>query len=80
MEKITTGETITLTNGHKYLVFATAFLDGKDYIYLISEDQPVEIRFAEQLIIDGKLDIRTLTDSAEKIKVFDAFKQLYAKK
>ena len=80
MDKITTNEIVTLDDNKEYYCFQ-ALADGdKEYIYLVSTSQPVEVRFAEQRIVDGALSVRILDDQAEKIHALELFKSKHPKK
>ena len=41
------GEAVTLSNGREYICFSTAEENGKDYVYLMTLEKPIEVRFAE---------------------------------
>ena len=70
------GEAVTLSNGREYLCFNTAEEDGKNYIYLMTMDDPIEIRFAEQSILEnGEHDVRMIQDQDEKIHVLELFQR-----
>ena len=49
--EIEKGEIITLDNNKEYLCFGRAVADNqKKYLYLMSTSEPIEIRFAEEMI------------------------------
>lgn len=80
MEKfIETGETISLSDGKDYLVFSTLDEFGKKYIFLLTTTKPIEIRFAEQTIVNEKLDIRIIENQKEKLKVLELFQKAHKK-
>ena len=62
-----------LDDGREYLCFSQIELDGKNYIYLITTEEPIEIRFAEQIDVDGETQIRVIGNRAEKLKLIQAF-------
>ena len=68
------GEGLTLDDGREYLCFERLKLDGKDYLYLITTDEPTEIRFAEQALVDNEPQIRLIGSRAEKLKLIEALK------
>lgn len=80
METLKQGDIITLENNKEYIVFATAIApDGKNYVYLMTTVQPVEICFAEQMIAaDGNIDLRIISEQNEKIMALNLFRTTYA--
>ena len=79
MDKITTSEIVTLDNNKEYYCFQTLTDNDKEYIYLVSTSQPIEVRFAEQRIINGALSIRILDEQTEKIHALELFKAKHHK-
>lgn len=73
--KIGVGELITLSNNKEYICFGTASDNGIDYVYLMSNFKPLEIRFGAQTIVDGQIQIRIINNQAEKEKVLGLFQQ-----
>ena len=77
--KIENGEVITLSNGKEYICFSALNDNGKDYVYLMSNFKPLEIKFAEQTIVDGQIEIRVINDPEEKQKVLTLFQKMLLK-
>ena len=71
--KIETGESITLDNNKEYSCFSKLNHEGKDYVYLMSNGKPLEIKFGEQTIDDGEVNIRIINDQNEKQMVLNLF-------
>ena len=71
--KIETGEIITLDNNKEYICFSTLNHEGKDYVYFLSNFKPLEIKFGEQTIDDGEVNIRIINDQNEKQMVLNLF-------
>ncbi len=71
--KIETGEIITLSNNKEYICFSTLNDNGKEYIYLMSNFKPLEIKFGEQIVENGKINIRIINETQEKQKVLNLF-------
>lgn len=69
---IDASEGLTLDDGREYLCFERLKLDNKDYLYLITTDEPTEIRFAEQALINDEPQIRLIGARAEKLKLIKA--------
>lgn len=73
--KIEIGEIITLSNNKEYICFSTATENGKDYVYLISNFKPLEIKFGEQLIEGQDLNIRIINNIEEKQNLLNLFQR-----
>ncbi|MBE6138385.1 MAG: hypothetical protein E7173_01400 [Firmicutes bacterium] len=73
--KIEAGEIITLSNDKEYICFSTAESDGKDYVYLMSNFKPLEIKFAEQFMEGEKVNVRIINEQEEKQKVLALFQK-----
>lgn len=71
--KIETGEIITLDNNKEYICFSTLNHEGKDYVYLMSNFKPLEIKFGEQILEDGEITIRIINEQKEKEEVLSLF-------
>lgn len=74
-EKIEVGETIVLDNGKEYTCYFKVEENNIDYLYLISNTKPVEIKFAKQTIKEDKLEVMIIEKKEEKVKIFELFKQ-----
>lgn len=74
MEKVETGEIIELDNGKEYICFSTLRDDGEDYIFLMSNFKPLEIRFARQYEQDGEILLEIVGDRATKERLLELFK------
>ena len=73
--KIEVGELITLSNNKEYVCFGTASDNGIDYVYLMSNFKPLEIKFGAQTIVDGQIQIRIINNQEEKQRVLALFQQ-----
>lgn len=70
------GEIINL-EGKEYICVTSVVDNGVIYLYLMSNFEPLEIRFAKQLAIsDDDLKIEIVTDDAEKVKVLNLFSKV----
>lgn len=74
MEKLEFGETAVLENGKEYVCFASLEENGVDYVYLVSNFKPLEVRFAKQILINGVLQLEIIEDSNLKQHLFELFK------
>lgn len=74
MEKLEFGETAVLENGKEYVCFASLQDNGIDYVYLVSNSKPLEVRFAKQILINGMLQLEIVEDPALKQHLFNLFK------
>lgn len=73
MEKLEFGETAVLENGKEFICFKTLTEDGVDYVYLVSNYKPLEVRFAKQVILNGELLLEIVEDQALKEHLLEAF-------
>lgn len=73
MEKLEFGETAVLENGKEFICFKTLTEDGIDYVYLVSNYKPLEVRFAKQVIINGELLLEIVEDQELKEHLLEAF-------
>jgi len=71
--KIEKGELITLDNNKEYLCFSTLSNEGVDYIYLMSNFKPLEIKFAKQQEVNGQIEVTIINQQEEKQKVLKLF-------
>ena len=74
--EIEKGEIITLDNNKEYLCFGRAVADNqKKYLYLMSTSEPIEIRFAEEMIDESGVQVRVIGSKEEKQIALAAFKK-----
>lgn len=73
--KIGIGELITLSNNKEYVCFDTLTYNGADYVYLMSNFKPLEIKFGVQILQDNQINIRIINNQEEKQKVLSLFAQ-----
>lgn len=73
--KIETGEIITLSNNKEYICFSTLTDNGIDYLYLMSNFKPLEIRFAIQKIVNNEIVIEIINDFNEKQRILKLFQE-----
>ncbi len=74
MEKLVFGETAVLENGKEYVCFANLEENGIDYVYLVSNSKPLEVRFAIQILTNGTLQLEIVEEPALKQHLLDLFK------
>lgn len=74
MEKVEMGEIIELENGKEYICFSQLQDEGKDYIFLMSNFKPLEIRFARQFEQDGDIMLEIVNERATKERLLALFK------
>lgn len=75
MEKLKFGETAVLENAKEYICFASLEENGVDYVYLVSNFKPLEVRFAKQILINGVLQLEIIQDVQLKQHLFELFKE-----
>lgn len=73
MEKLEFGETAVLENGKEFICFKTLTEDGIDYVYLVSNYKPLEVRFAKQTIVNGELLLELIVDQELKQHLLESF-------
>lgn len=73
MEKLKSGEIIELNNNKEYIVFSQLVHDGVDYVYLMSNFKPLEIKFAKQFFKDNQLMVEEVSDSKLKKDLLELF-------
>lgn len=71
--KIQSGEIIKLSNNKEYICCATATENEIDYVYLMSNFKPLEIKFAKQQIVDGQVEVTIIGNHEEKQRVLKLF-------
>ncbi len=75
MEKLEIGETAVLENNKEFICFSRIQENGNDYIYLISNYKPLEIKFAKQNIVNGELELTIIENQEEKEYVYNLFQE-----
>lgn len=71
--KLEVGELITLDNNKEYVCFSKINDNGIDYVYLISNFKPIEIRFAIEKINDNNIELEIINDKDQKKYVYNLF-------
>lgn len=75
MEKLEFGEVAVLENGKEYVVFSKISDSGNDYVYLMSNFKPLEVKFARQIIDGDTLKLEIVSDKNEKEKLLKLFQK-----
>lgn len=73
MERLEVGEVVVLENNKEFICCSKIVDNGEEYLYLMSNFKPLEVRFAKQHIIDGEIKLTIIGDQSEKIKVLNLF-------
>lgn len=71
--KLEIGELITLENNKEYICIKKTTFEGKDYVYLVSNFKPLEIRFAEESIENKEVYVTVVEDADLKNKLLNEF-------
>ena len=74
--KLTDGEVVKLSNNKEYICVKTFILDAKDYMILMGNFRPLEIKFAQQIIEGDKVNVRLIENQEEKVKIMEFMKDL----
>jgi len=78
MEKLSFGVTATLANNEEYTCFSRIEKDGKDYVFLMSNTEPVTVKIAEQHLVDNELTITMVSDAETKKELLKIYKNSFA--
>ena len=75
-QMIESGEAIVV-DGIEYLCFDKIELDNKQYLYLITTDEPNDVCFGEQIQDENELKVRIIGNKAEKQKLIKAMQDKF---
>ncbi len=73
MEKLEFGETVILETGKEYVCFASVEENGVEYVYLVTNSKPLEVRFARQILKDDVLKLEMIQDKQLKLHLLELF-------
>lgn len=73
MEFLEPGEIATLEENKEFICLATKYFNGNNYVYLISNYKPLEVRFCRQYIDNGVLKMDIITDPNLKKELLELF-------
>ena len=76
MDKLKAGEVCELDNGKEYIVFSLIEYNGYDYVYLMSNFKPLEVRFAKQIVGDNDFSIEIINNHDQKVEVLQMFQEV----
>ena len=71
--KLEVGELITLDNNKEYVCFSEINDNGIDYVYLISNFKPIEIRFAIEKTNNNDVELEIINNQEQKQYVYNLF-------
>lgn len=71
--KLEVGELITLDNNKEYVCFSKINDNGIDYVYLISNFKPIEIRFAIEKTNNNDVELEIINNQEQKQYVYNLF-------
>lgn len=71
--KLEVGELITLDNNKEYICFSRINDKGIDYVYLISNFKPIEIRFAIEKTNNNDVELEIINNQEQKQYVYNLF-------
>ena len=71
--KIEFGELITLDNNKEYICFSKINDNGIDYVYLISNFKPIEVRFAIEKINNNDVELEIINNQEQKQYIYNLF-------
>lgn len=79
MEKIKAGELIKLENNKEYICFYELEDNNTNYLYLVTQTKPIEVKFAKYNLNDTDDSITIIGNKNEKKYIYDLFKQKMSK-
>ena len=71
--KLEVGELITLDNNKEYICFSKINDKGIDYVYLISNFKPIQIRFAIEKVNNNDIELEIINNQEQKKYVYNLF-------
>lgn len=71
--KLEVGELITLNNNKEYICFSRINDNGIDYVYLISNFKPIEIRFAIEKVNNQEIELEVINNKDQRQYVYNLF-------
>lgn len=78
MEKLSFGETATLANNEEYTCFSRIEKDGKDYVFLMRNTEPVVVKIAEQNLVNDELILTMVSNVETKKELLKIYKNSFA--
>ena len=78
MDRLTVGETIVLEDEKEFACFAKIQDEGKDYVFLMSNEKPLKVFFAEEILDGDVLSLRKIKDPEEKRRLMQLFGNIYS--
>ena len=73
MEKLEIGEVAQLENGKEFICCGMIDDNGEQYLIMMSNFKPIEIKFAKQDIIDGQLQLTIIENAEQKQRLFEIY-------
>ena len=71
--KLNPGELITLDGDKQYIVVDRIICNKVNYVYLMSNFKPLDIRFGREILEGEDVSIQMVSDPEEKKYVLEAF-------
>lgn len=68
------GEILTLDNNKEYICLAIKNYNEANYLLLLSNFKPVEIRFAKEIINVENIELEIVNKQEEKLALMELFK------
>ena len=71
--KLEVGEIITLDNGKEYICFSKINDNGINYVYLMSNFKPIEIKFAIEKVNNAEVELEIINNQEQKQYIYNLF-------
>lgn len=73
MEKLEIGEVAQLENGKEFICCGVINDNDEEYLIMMSNFKPIEIKFAKQDIVNEQLQLTIIENSEQKQKLFEIY-------
>ena len=70
---INVGEILTLDNDKEFVCVGVEKYKDANYLFLVSNFTPIEVRFAREIINNGGVDLEIVNNQQEKMELMQLF-------
>jgi len=79
MEHLKIGNIIELENNKEYVVTAITKKNNFNYLYLVTLEEPYEVKFVKEIINNNNIDLETVYKKEEKEELLELFQKELSK-